>query len=161
MSEHDKCQTNPQYSINMNSFNQLLNHKVVRSNRKKPNGFTMIELMIGVAIVGTLSAVALPELSKAQNRAKDSAAESLLTSAAKECSLALILDPTTAQSSFADTQKTGEKFEKVTGNCVIVPATTGANATAKSSPTLYTVSATGQNYRSIFTDSTPGVVEEY
>ena len=34
---------------------------------KKVNGFTMIELMIGVAIVGTLSAVALPQLTKAQN----------------------------------------------------------------------------------------------
>ena len=58
--------------------------------KKKPNGFTLIELMIVVAIVGVLTAVGLPELSKAQNRSKDTAATATLTNAAKECSLSLI-----------------------------------------------------------------------
>ncbi|KZR89950.1 type IV pilin protein [Synechococcus sp. MIT S9508] len=135
----------------MTSFNQLLSRTRIKSKNKKPNGFTMIELMIGVAIVGTLSAVALPELSKAQNRAKDTAAESLLINASKECSLELILDPTKAKATFAKTQDSGEKFDGVTGDCEI------ANGVG---PTLKTTSATGEKYMSVFTDSTPGEVEE-
>jgi len=57
---------------------------------KKVNGFTMIELMIGVAIVGTLSAVALPQLTKAQNTAKSSAARTTAVNTAKDCSVAII-----------------------------------------------------------------------
>ena len=59
---------------------------------RKANGFTLIELMVVVAILGVLSAVGLPQLTKAQDRAKDAAAIATLTNAAKECSLSLILN---------------------------------------------------------------------
>ena len=74
----------------MNSFKQLLSRENIKSKNKKPNGFTMIELMIGVAIVGTLSAVALPQLTKAQSTAKSSAARTTAINTAKTCSIALI-----------------------------------------------------------------------
>jgi len=61
-----------------------------KATSKTQNGFTLIELMVVVAIVGVLSAVGLPQLTKAQDRAKDAAAVSTLTNAAKECSLELI-----------------------------------------------------------------------
>ena len=48
--------------------------------------------MVVVAIVGVLSAVGLPQLTKAQDRAKDTAAVATMTNAAKECSLSLILN---------------------------------------------------------------------
>ena len=59
---------------------------------KKANGFTLIELMVVVAIVGILSGVGLPQLLKAQDKAKDSVTLATLTNAAKECSLLLVTE---------------------------------------------------------------------
>lgn len=60
------------------------------SKKKAKNGFTMIELMVVVAIIGVLSSVALPALTQAQNRAKSSAAKQESVNAAKTCTIALI-----------------------------------------------------------------------
>ena len=47
------------------------------------NGFTLIELMVVVAIIGIFSSVALPALTQAQNRNKASAAKQESVKAAK------------------------------------------------------------------------------
>jgi type IV pilus assembly protein PilA len=63
-------------------------------NKKAGNalqkGFTLVELMVVIVIVGILSAVALPQLNAAQDRAKDSVARSEAIAAAKECSVYLL-----------------------------------------------------------------------
>ena len=74
------------------TFQKTLIQRLAAKKSKKQNGFTLIELMVVVAIVGVLSAVGLPQLTKAQDRAKDAAAIATMTNAAKECSLSLILN---------------------------------------------------------------------
>ena len=73
----------------MNTFTSKALLKKLHS-KKKVNGFTMIELMVVVAIIGVLSSVALPALTSAQDRAKSSAAKQESVNAAKTYTIALI-----------------------------------------------------------------------
>jgi prepilin-type N-terminal cleavage/methylation domain-containing protein len=112
--------------------NTLLQTALLRSQAKKKskkNGFTLIELMVVVAIVGVLSAVGLPQLLKAQDKAKDSAAKAEVVNAAKTCSI----DVLTGSSGFV-----AADFPLVTGTCGadqdLVGTSTGSDGTT------YTVS---------------------
>ena len=70
-------------------FNKLRNHTATNNH-----GFTLIELMVVIAIVSVLSAVGLPQLLKAQERAKISAAEQEAVNYAKECSISILTGAT-------------------------------------------------------------------
>ena len=99
----------------MNTFTSKALLKKLHST-KKANGFTLIELMVVVAIVGILSGVGVPQLLKAQDKAKDSAAIATLTNAAKECSLLLV---TEGDGTNFDIDNYATANEAVTGTCAV------------------------------------------
>ena len=116
----------------MTSLNYVLARKLLKAKSKKHNGFTLIELMVVVAVVGILTAVGLPELTKAQDKAKDSVAVATLTNAAKECSLDLITgeDPYDFSGTFADIESNGTDGECEGGATLTLDSESGDGATS-------------------------------
>ena len=118
-------------NINQNKRSMNTQLKSILAQRlaqkgKKANGFTLIELMVVVAIVDILTAVGLPKLTEAQDKAKIAAAKAELSNVSKECSLHLI-SGTTAPVLAADASGAGVgtvyRTCTNTGTLNILPAT--------------------------------------
>ena len=137
----------------MTSLNFILARKILKTKAKKQNGFTLIELMVVVAILGVLTAVGLPELSKAQEKSKDAAAIATLTNAAKECSLSLILNGNGNDYTAANFTAGAATVD---GNCAMTSSTT-SGVTTITGPILTLLSETGTTFTNTFNGNTPGV----
>ena len=90
-------------------------HRSIAKCNKKPNGFTLIELMVTFSIVVILSSLALPSFTRTIEKTKSSNAKQFVVDAAKDCSTALIYEhpvPTVTQ---ADA---GSDVTLATYNCV-------------------------------------------
>ena len=124
----------------MTSFQSRLLQNALKKRNKKKNGFTLVELMVVIVIVGILSAVALPQLTSAQDRAKDSVAKSEVVNAGKECSIELL----TGDGSGFD----ATNYPTVTGACTAGGVLTGTST--GSTANVFTVTMT--------TDGLPGPV---
>jgi type IV pilus assembly protein PilA len=104
------------------------------AKKEKLNGFTLIELMVVVAIVGVLTAVGLPQLTAAQDKAKDSAAKAEVVNAAKTCSIDVI----TGASGYVPAD-----FPLVTGKCEAGEALTGTSTSKAATAFTITIDAGG------------------
>ena len=109
---------------------KLLQQALRKAQAKKKNGFTLIELMVVVVIVGVLSAVGVPQLLAANDKAKDAAAQAEVVNAAKTCSLDLL----TGSSGYA-----ADDFPLLTTSTCAVSSDLVATS-ASSAGTTYTVS---------------------
>ena len=125
----------------MTTFQKSLLQRLAARKGKKQNGFTLIELMVVVAIVGVLSAVGLPQLTKAQDKAKDAAAIATVTNAAKECSLSLIIND--------------DASDYTPGNFLVDG--TAVTGTCAEDVEMTATSETGNTLSNQFVGSTPGV----
>lgn len=88
----------------LNNRLQLALLKRKRSGNALQKGFTLVELMIVIVIVGILSAVALPNFLSQTSKAKATEAKTLTASALKEAQIAWTEGGTNGLSDWADNQ---------------------------------------------------------
>ena len=125
---------------------RMIQRLASKKQKGKMNGFTLIELMVVIAIVGVLSAVGLPELLKAQDSAKDSVAQQEAVAAAKTCSMDILTGGTSYDDALAETPA---PWAGVEGDCV-------TDGTGDSTIISTSESAAETTYTIVIEDGIPG-----
>lgn len=117
---------------------RLLMHLAERKRQKGVEGFTLVELMIVVAVIGILSAVALPQFLQARQAAANGALLGSAVGLAKECGVLAASDIGAAPASATNIAVACG----VTGGTVTVTMTAGPEGLRCLTDTSTTASAT-------------------
>ena len=114
---------------------QLQRQRSTRQSRSNANqGFTLVELMVVVVIVGILSAVALPNFLKQTDKAKATEAKQNITSTLKQAQAQFVEDGTAPKTTAKDMN---ELYGTPTDGATLF------NYTGAWSKPVYTITATG------------------
>ena len=142
--------------------NFLKNKKVQRTLTTKPGeeGFSLVELVVVIAVLAILSAVAIPAFVGVQANARASAVKNGLANGVKEC---VIRASDNQRTLFADAQSfpgnySGYDVIAVSGNttCYAAFADNTANPTSESDFQIVMDPATGQVTKTCSRASAPG-----